>query len=224
MAKDERRRSRRHPVEHVSGTLHASAAVRIVNLSLSGMAVEADAPLRVGKQYSVTLQAGEGLHLDLAGTVVWCHLRGRRAQEGSEPVTLYAAGLRFEETLTERASALLRFLEKSAVIDLHTRVCGRFTMLDARTVELRATHEFDVRTISASGMLLESEFTAPVGTRIALELPLGGETVHADGRVAFVGDTVVVEKRRLVQIGVEFMEMDGRSRVAIDAFIASLLT
>jgi hypothetical protein len=223
MAKDERRRSRRHPVEHVRGTLHAAVSVRIVNLSLTGMAVEADAALRIGKRYAVTLQTGEGSQLDLIGTVVWCHLRGRRATKEAEPVALYAAGLRFEDTLTERASALLGFLEKSAVIDLHTRVCGRFTPLDARAVELRAMHEFDVRTISASGMLLESEFSAPVGTRVAVELPLGGEVVHTSGRVAFVGNTVVVEKRRLVQLGVEFMEMDRRSRAALEAFIASLL-
>jgi PilZ domain len=224
MARSERRRSRRHPVENVKGTLHASASVRIMNLSLSGMAVEADAPLRVGKTYTVTLQAGEGSTLELAGSVVWCHLRETRTVDDGPARPIYSGGLSFGDTLTEYATRLLRFLEKSAVIDVHTRVCGRFTMLDECAVDLRTSHDFEVRTISASGLLLESEFTAPVGTIVDLEVPLGRETVHGSGRVAFVGETTVMEKRRLVQLGVEFMELESRSRAALKRFIATLLT
>lgn len=223
MPDEEKRRSPRYPVENLSGTFHVSAPVRIVNLSLTGMAVETAAPLRVGRVYSMTLRHGADEALDLQGVVVWCQLRPMGEQGDSDGRAVYVAGIEFDETLTERASSLLRFLEHSAVIDLHTRIAGRFAVLDRTSADLRIEHAFLVRTISRHGVFLESEFSAPVDSVVDLELDLEGELVRTRGRVAFARQASVEDKQRISQLGVEFVHLDGSGQDVLERFIAKLI-
>ena len=72
---EERRRNQRYAVQDVRGMLLLSTEAKIVNMSLTGMAVETESRLRLGRLYSLKLQHESELAIPLSGTVVWCQLR-----------------------------------------------------------------------------------------------------------------------------------------------------
>ena len=111
-----KRRGPRYAVEDVQGTLHFNTEARVLNVSLSGVALETSLPVRVGRTYTVTLRHDDEETVSLTGTVVWCHLRETRKNHLGESLPIYAAGLAFNDTLTEGANSLIRFLQRAAII------------------------------------------------------------------------------------------------------------
>jgi len=219
----ERRRHPRHPVNDVKGTLHVSTGARIINMSVTGLAVETDMQMRVGRSYSLTLRHGADFVLKLAGTVVWCHLRGVRKTESGETQSVYHAGFRFDDTLTEKAEELTRFLEATAIIALDTRISGRFKLKLTEPVDLDTEYPFVVKTISASGLLLETETAPPEGTIFDMEVHLHGVVLETRGRIVHTREVTDPKKGRVTQIGVEFVESAEAERRAIEEFIAKQL-
>jgi hypothetical protein len=219
----ERRRHPRHQVNDVKGTLHISAGAKIINMSLTGLAVETDTQMRVGRSYSLTLKHGSDFVLRLAGTVVWCHLRGIRKTDGGETRSVYHAGFRFEDILTEKAKELTRFLEATAIIALDTRISGRFKLKLTEPVDLDTEYPFVVKTISASGLLLETETAPPEGTTFEMEVHLHGAVLQARGRIVHSREVNSPKSGRITQIGVEFVDSAETDRRAIEEFIARQL-
>jgi hypothetical protein len=223
MPTKERRRHPRHQVNDVEGTLHFSSGAKIINMSLTGMAVETDTQMRVGRSYSLTLKHGADFVLRLSGAVVWCHLRGIRKTDGGETKSVYHAGFRFEDVLTEKAQELTRFLEATAIIALDTRISGRFKLKLTEPVDLDTEYPFVVKTISASGLLLETETTPPEGTIFDMEVRLHGVVLETRGRIVHTREVTDPKKGRVTQIGVEFVESAEAERRAIEDFIAQQL-
>lgn len=219
----ERRRSPRYPVEGVQGTLHISTGAKILNMSLTGMAVETDTQMRVSRSYSLALRHGEEFVVRLSGTVVWCHLRTLRKTESGETKSVYHAGFRFDDTLTDRAIELTHFLEATAVIAVEQRISGRFKLKFAKPVDLDTAYRFTVKTISASGVLIETDVPAAVGTVFDMETDLHGVTLEARGRVANSREVSDAQQGRVSLLGIEFVQMQDRDRRALEEFIASHL-
>jgi len=219
----ERRRSPRYPVEGVQGSLHVSTAAKILNMSLTGMAVETDAQMRVSRSYSLALRHGEEFVLRLSGTVVWCHLRTLRKTERGDSKSVYHAGFRFDDTLTEKAMELTHFLEATAVIAVEQRISGRFKLKFAKPVDLDTAYRFTVKTISASGILIETDVPAAVGTVFDMVMDLHGATLEARGRVAHSREVPDAQRGRVSLLGIEFVQMQDRDRRALEQFIASHL-
>jgi hypothetical protein len=219
----ERRRHPRHPVNDVKGTLHISTGARVINMSVTGMAIETDTQMRVGRAYSVTLKHGADFVLKLSGMVVWCHLRGIRKTEAGETKSVYHAGFRFEDVLTEKAQELTRFLEATAIIALDTRISGRFKLKLTEPVDLDTEYPFVVKTISASGLLLETETSPPEGTIFDMEIHLHGAVLQTKGRIVHTREVNDDAAGRSSQVGVEFVETGETDRHAIEEFIAHQL-
>jgi c-di-GMP-binding flagellar brake protein YcgR len=219
----ERRRHPRHPVNDVKGTLHVSTGARIINMSVTGLAVETGTQMRVGRSYSLTLKHASDFVLKLSGTVVWCHLRGVRKADSGETQSVYHAGVRFDDILTEKAEELTRFLEATAIIALDTRISGRFKLKLTEPVDLDTEYKFVVRTISASGLLIETEMSPPVGTVFDMEMQLHGAELHIKGRIVHTREITDDEKGRVSQIGVEFLDTAETDRRAIEEFVAQHL-
>ena len=219
----ERRRHPRHQVNDVKGTLHFSSGAKIINMSLTGLAVETDTQMRVGRSYSLALKHANDFVLRLSGTVVWCHLRGIRKTDGGETKSVYHAGFRFEDILTEKAQELTRFLEATAIIALDTRISGRFKLKLTEPVDLDTEYPFVVKTISASGLLLETETAPPEGTIFDMEVHLHGVVLQTRGRIVHAREVNDPKTGRITQIGVEFAESAEADRRAIEEFIARQL-
>jgi len=201
-----------------------TASARILNMSLTGMAIESSANLRVGRSYTLRLIHGDTIGPELSGTVVWCHLNAARPTESGETSPVYEAGMRFDHMLTQAAHELLTFLRATAVLSVQQRLTGRFSVNIEESVALNAECEFVVRTLSASGMLIETDVSPEPNTTIDLRVQLGGAAISARCRVAFVRDIGEQEKRRITAVGVEFVSMPEPDRAVLDEFIARLLT
>lgn len=219
----ERRRRPRHVVQNVEGTLHISADAKILNMSLTGLAVETDTQLRVGRTYSLTLRHGVDHSVRLSGTVVWCHLRSLRRSETGDTRPIYVAGVRFEQALTDRAAELARMLEATAVVAVEKRVSGRFKVNVPEPVSVAAEYHFGVKTISALGLMVETEAALALGTVIDVELHVDGATLRAKGRIAHVREVRDPGAARVSHLGIEFVETTDADRKAIEQFIADSL-
>ncbi|MEO6323347.1 MAG: PilZ domain-containing protein, partial [Thermoanaerobaculia bacterium] len=94
---DQRRRFRRHELDAVQGSVLFRLEVKVLNLSLSGMAAETTEQLKLGKVYALKL-GGEG-ELVVPSTVRWCRLVGtQRRRSDGELMNVYRAGLTFDES------------------------------------------------------------------------------------------------------------------------------
>ncbi|MFH1176396.1 MAG: PilZ domain-containing protein [Acidobacteriota bacterium] len=216
---DNRRRAQRYTVENVRGSLIFSVDARILNMSLAGMAVETASNLRVGRSYGFRLAHGEAEGLRLTGAVVWCRLRAIRKGAAGERAPVYEAGILFEGVLSPHAGELLAFLRNSAIVPLQQRLIGRFHLRQVSAVSLEAEYEFVVRTISASGMLIETELLPALGAVFEMRVQLNGETLVASGRVAFVREAGELDQDQQAAVGVEFVAMSQEDRLALEEFI-----
>ena len=217
----ERRRNPRHAVGDVTGRLHISTGAKILNMSVTGMAVETTTQMRVGRSYSLTLRHADDFELRLSGTVIWCQLRGIKKSRSGDTVSVYHAGFQFEDVLTEKVDELTRFLEATAIITLDTRISGRFRLKLTEPVDLDTEFRFVVKTISASGVLIEAETPLPAGSVFDMEIHLHGAALRTRGRVVHVRDAD--HTVRVAQMGIEFVEAAPADRQAIEEFISRQL-
>lgn len=213
----ERRRSTRYPVSGVSGSLTFRSDARVVDLSLGGLSVETTQHLGVGKTYSIRLAREEGDELRLGGEVVRSRLRGTRAREdGGERGPIYEAGIRFHPLSEVQTAALRELLSASTEVQLDTPMAGRFDLGLPESVRLRSDYGFEVRKLSATGMLIESELAPRLDTVIELTVALGEGELRTSVRVAYVEE---IGPGRY-HLGVEFGEMSADDRELLDRHIA----
>lgn len=215
----ERRRSARYAMDHVRGVLHFSADARVLNMSLSGAALETSIPMRLGRTYTMTICDRAGQELKLQGEVVRCRLRALAKGEGHDSAPVYEAGMHFGGTLTDAATDLLRFLERSAIVEVGQRILGRFILTAGAMAKIDSGLPFLVKSISLSGMLIETEIAHPVGATFDLEIDLAGQTLHARGRIAFSQQVKRVNRPALAALGVEFVDLEPETQEMLGALI-----
>ena len=73
--------------------------------------------------------------------------------------------------------------------------------------------------LSLTGLLAAGTFHPEPQKVIHLEFPLGGETFHSVGRVAFVGPDIGRSERGWSRVGIEFTAMSRRSRVLLESYL-----
>jgi hypothetical protein len=218
----ERRRSPRYSVRDVQGSLLFVAEARVLDMSLTGMAVETDTRLRLDRTYSLRLRREDGQEVPLTATVMWCQLRP--AHEGVKAGSLvYTAGLRFTDVLSAKAEKLVAFLQASAVITVQTRICGRFRARFRESVSLASEYEFEVRTVSSTGMLITSELEPEQGSVFDMDVKLNGDEIHTQGRIAYVRPAVGRSSAGRLELGVEFLGMNEPARSALLSYIGKQL-
>ena len=217
-----RRRHRRFEVAGLGGRLVVPMEVRVVNLSLGGMALETNDYLQFGRRYSVNLDNG-GRRVTLVATVAWCRLRSTKKNPSGEVVPVYRAGLRFQVLAGERLHELWEIIRDHAVVEVDDSVFGRFAPEQPKVVELDSDYRFSVRKLSLSGMLIETDFVPELEARLPLEVMLRNSPWKALARVASVPNLGRRAIGELTQVGVEFYGLDSESRAALKAYIAGFL-
>jgi hypothetical protein len=223
MATRDKRRSPRHQVENVQGTLHFNTEARILNMSLAGLALESPLPVRVGRTYAITLRRDDNETVQMPATVVWCHLREIRKNSLGESQPIYAAGLSFTDTLTDKAGQLIRFLERSAAVTVGQRVTGRFRLSHEQSAVLQSAYEFEIKTISLHGLLLDTELAPQLGAIFDIEIYLPGCTIETRARVAYAKDARLPDRRTISELGMEFVDFSEEDRDRLADYIASEL-
>jgi hypothetical protein len=221
----EQRRHRRYEVAGVEGSLLLSHDARILNMSLTGLLVESNSPLRLGTRtvLRVAQPAGE---LRFDANVKWCQLVGTSRDGSGAARPVYHAGIDFRETLDERARAVLSFLESPVIDELERRLAGRFQPPEPIAAELTSGEPFEVCKLSLSGLLLRTERPPAFGSEVELEIdtPLG--VVH--GRAAVRN----LERRPAAGasaddgpwlVGIELVRLDADGRQTLTRYIETLL-
>jgi len=215
---DDKRSHPRYEVRGVGGKLRYDMNARVLNLSVDGMALETTSWLHVGKDYHLKVGSGDD-YLDLAGRVVWCHLVGSRSRAGDGGGPVYQAGVHFGEALSEQARRILSFVRRAGVVGVASRVFGRFKVRKEESVDVAFEHEFELRRLSLSGLLLEADLLPEVGSRFTLELDTSA------GRFA---PTVVVRSLEqsfspggepTTRIGVEFHQLGSDDLTLLEGLI-----
>ena len=156
--------------------------VKVLNMSLTGLAVECDRPLELGKEYEFTLGEAAG-GVTLKAYVDWCHLV-RTKPWGNEVVPVFQSGLDFRSALSHEAKRFLAFLQRHLVIEADRRIFGRFELLLERPTKVTERHDFQVQVISFSGMMIATDLLLGVGSTLDMRLRAGRREFRVSGRVA----------------------------------------
>src|SRR4051794_31812080 len=161
----EQRRHHRYDVDGVQGSLLYSLDARILNMSLTGMAIETTSLLRTGSQYWLRVASGDG-QFRFRADVRWCHLVRNERDASGEMRAVFHAGIDFREILDQHAREVLDFLQRHIVVEVDRRLTGRFQLASPQRAALSVRHTFDVRRLSLGGMLVETVWDPPVDTEV----------------------------------------------------------
>ncbi len=216
---EERRRHRRYDIENVKGFLTLSLDVKILNMSVEGMAVESRRMLGINKDYTIRVNH-KGETLDLEGTVLWSTLSRTVKLPDGDIVPVYRAGIKFKNVLKDNALSLVRFIEDNRVLTLEKRILGRFNV-GTKDAHINFPFNFKARRISLSGMLIESEMPLEVNSSYEMILNLNDDReVSLTGKVANLLEPEADDP--LYKIGIEFISLKKADRKALRDYIDSL--
>ncbi len=217
----DRRKNNRYDVEGIEGCLTFVLNVKILNMSLDGMAVETNQMISVNKLYTIKVHHKDEV-LDLKGQVIWSKLDRTALSPEGDVVPIYKAGIKFKDVLSEKSLSLLRFIEKNRVLTLEKRIFGRFN-LKGGDAHIHCSHNFTVRKISLSGMLIESESPLEMNSEFDMTLNRADDDkeILIKGRVASL---IEPEKSDTpFRIGIEFTSLSDEDRKTLKEYIDSLL-
>jgi hypothetical protein len=217
----EDRRSRRFDVEGVTGKVHFSVEVSVLNVSAGGMQVATGSHLTVGRQYSFRLRRN-GHAVQIQGRVAWCSLRGTSRRGDGEVAPAYLAGVAFERTLTEEGQALFELIREAISVEPEQRAFGRFRVAAGGPATAASEFDFAVRRVSLSGMLIECDLVPQLEQVFPFQFQLGEATFGVSGRVAFVRE--LTDSGHRAEVGVEFLGLDEEQRQILARFVEEELS
>lgn len=204
----------------VRGQFLFSTDARVIDMSLNGMSIETGNPLKVGRDYSLSLDR-DGQPITLSGKVVWCTLVRTTRDERGDVLPIYRAGIHFEDVITGKAGRLLDFIHENAVVSLEKRLFGRFRVETDQSADLGFEADFRVRQISISGMLVETDIAPPVDTRCNMEISLGELSFATEVRVVRV--QTIEREAPGFSLGVQFTGLSEQARQSLERFIEAEL-
>jgi hypothetical protein len=221
MSGQDRRRYPRYEVQEARGLLAFSVEAKILNLSLTGVAIETSSALRIGQRYSFRIGGGEG-GFSLPGTVRWSTLLRTEKTPSGDFQPIFEAGLAFDDLLSPTGEGLRRFLEDHVVLDTESRLCGRFRPVSAQleVAQVSAEFAYTVVLIGLGGMLISTDYSLALDEVFCFSTRLNGDTLETLGRIANVRELREGgEGAHTFLIGVEFRETAEAQRRTLQEFI-----
>lgn len=219
----ERRHFKRYEVEDIQGRFRSARDLVVRDISLTGLAVETDVPLRIGDRYSLAMW-GRGDAIEVPAEVRWCNLVAVRTVAG-KTVNVYRAGLDFSEALDEQAQELLSFIQSHIVVDVDARLSGNLRDSN-RPIEIAGDQRgVLVRKVSFSGMFVETEVPRIPPKDSILEIALTDDRLPLEcaARVAGVESREWRPGERRCGLRLEFQDLSIDDSLALDSFIRNVL-
>ena len=181
----ERRAHSRRQVTDGHGLLRVRTEVEILNLSLTGAAIATAQRLSLGGTYRLLLRQ-ESHRIDLDATVVRSALRTAR-NGTAPPAPVYETALEFQEMLGERGQEVADFLTENALAEIGGRICDRFPPPAGTQAEIEREEGFELRSISPSGLAVETAVDLDPGREVALDVRLDrpGLGFAVTGRIVY---------------------------------------
>jgi len=202
-----------------------ASEVSILDIGMGGVSVTADQRLNIGGKYRLKLEGGQKV-FSVTCEVAWARMSGTKRSAAGETVPIYTAGMKFVALPPEAASDLRDFVDaisdEQVVPENDRREHPRFVPRQSGIAILDFPAEYRVRTISLSGMLIESVAVVETERRVPMVLYLDD-----GGRIDFLGRIVsclptVEDSVERNHIGIEFIDLPDAARDALAAFVVSL--
>jgi hypothetical protein len=212
---DDRRRAPRHRV-HLPGTLPFDQGIRILDISLSGIAVESTHRLVPGRTYQITIPTSADEPVKAEASVVWCKLMGTRRDE-DDVLPVFRAGMSFAAELPDTGRRMLDELDQVSPQGIGTRLQARFRMSERLSAFLGGDTSFEVRVISRHGLAAVMEYKPKPRSRIELLLAIGDREVEVTGVVVDV-----IERGEEIVVGIEYVDLPPVTRAALEDYLAEL--
>jgi len=206
----------------VQGKMGMSDKVEILDISLGGVAFKSNRRLNPGREYLIKLQ-DKGNTLNITGTIVRSELSGMEERDNGESVSIYAVGMQFKDGSADKIADLLRSTvqnqKETAPLPGERRVNVRFQITDPHDNILCYPAHFRVKTISLSGMLIQTDQALGIESKVPMELSLNDGT-----SVSFVGRIVSCNMKEdkgqtSYDIGSEFTDLTDKDTTLLQTFI-----
>ncbi len=218
--KKERRAHKRYEVDSVEGELTYTFEVKILNMSLEGMAIETNKMLNIDKNYRIKLANNDDKTIEIDGQVVWSRLQKTQRLESGDVIPIYRSGIKFNRIFTKRANEIAEFIEKNRVMTLEKRILGRFRVQNDRA-EIDTPLDFVVKKMSLSGMLIETYMPMKLNEHYDMTLKLDDKTrINVTGRVANV--ITPEDGAKTYRVGIEFKNLNTQDRESLRKYLLSL--
>jgi hypothetical protein len=217
----EKRRYKRYIVDGIHGNVLYLSDLNVLNISIEGAAIETTKRLDVNREYTFRITYKDTV-LNLRGRVVWAVLSCREKKGVKEIIPVYRAGIMFTDTLIEKTNALLNFIEDNKIKALEKRVGGvRFKIADSQSVKINYPHKYEVKKISLSGMLIETEYPLDLDSHYDMELYLNENILNVVGRTAHCKKINSYDLTKY-SIGIEFIKIPENDMKVLKDFLTSL--
>ncbi len=214
-----RRRSPRFADPGLSGRLTRSTETEVIDLSVAGIGLESFEPIAPREKVTVRLEDfGPPIHLEAHSC--WNRLTRLNPSRKGDSQAVYRLGLRFddpENAVDEKLEALLR--ERGDDVD-PTRKPPRFRMPVGSRARVQTQSGFEVRTLSLSGMLVETRRLETPGDQVDLHLDLPDGDLPIRARVVDSWRETLGPK---VSLAVAFDRIPSEARERLDSFIEGRL-
>jgi Tfp pilus assembly protein PilZ len=203
--------------------------VKILNMSISGVAVQTDKRVTVGREYTLRIES-KGKILNVKGVVVWSVLGESISDTRGNIIPIYTAGMKFIDTSPEKTAEIVNFIEAhkrdiDKGIDLYSpsglRLHVRVHIEDPEKAVLDLQEGHQVKNLSLGGMLIDSEHSFETGSKLPMEITLSeNETIKVSGRVV---SCIPMKDNDLehYHVGIEFSDMPAKDRKILKTFLRS---
>lgn len=217
----DKRRFKRYNVDGIHGNMLYSADVNVVNISIDGASIETTKRLTIDKEYTLKIKFKDTV-LNLKGSVAWSTLSHNETRKNGEVVPVYKAGIKFDYILTANSSELMKFIYENRTESIEKRLLGvRFKVKRPNDAIIDCPHEYTIKKISLSGMLIESETLFDIESLHEMEICLQQSVMPVTGRIVNCVETVKDNITRF-DIGIEFIKISDEDRSLLKTFLESL--
>jgi hypothetical protein len=228
----DRRRHKRFKLEgaEVNGEMLFRKEVKVLDMSMSGISLQTDRQLKIGREYLLNLQDEDKI-ISVKAMVVRSTLSESRAEDSGDVIPLYLVGMQFLNLSDEKINEIIQFIDNYKTGDqakiktngkMEQRKSTRFEMnVDGKTV-LNFQELYKVKVISLNGMLIDSSHFLNIEDKLHMKIifPQDKMIVFV-GRVASCSEKGEGDQKRY-DIGIEFIEMSEEHRETLKEFFENI--
>ncbi len=219
---DKERQFPRYEVENVYGSVSFVVLADVLNMSIDGAAIETSERLLFGKRYLIRFFDREK-SLSINSVVVWCTLHRDTKNKEGEVIPVYKAGLIFPDIMNEDAQYLRGFIDSNRVDNIEQRFISRFSLHpDCSSAEIDCLHEFNVKMISLSGMLIELYAPLKGDSTLDMNVRFNGKNYKCRGEVVYSSE-IVKDLDKKYHLGIKFVGTDSGERNQLSSLISSCM-
>jgi c-di-GMP-binding flagellar brake protein YcgR len=229
-----RRQHKRYKIDvmEINGKMVLAKSVRILDISIGGVCLQTEKSLNIGGEYTLKME-GRGRVLTVRGTVAWASLTGSSVDSQGDIIPVYKAGMKFIDVSNEKMNEIVNFIEDhkrdvDKVVDLYSpsgrRLYMRICIEDPERAVLNYYGSYKVKSLSLSGMLIESEHSMAIESKLPMEItPTENSCIKFLGRVT---SCLLIKNKDIehYDIGIEFIEMSENDREILVELIRVLDT